>query len=85
MAREPEVGAALPTVTTFGTICMGKIRRGGYVFRTWRGDHFPRHVHIYRDRELVVKWDLERARPMKGEASRRIRKLITELENEGLL
>ena len=55
------------------------------MFRTWRGDHFPQHVHIYRDRELVVKWDLERARPMKGEASRRIRKLITELENEGLL
>lgn len=37
---------------------MGKIRRGGYVFVTWKGDHAPRHVHVYRDGKLVVKWDL---------------------------
>jgi hypothetical protein len=23
---------------------MGKIRRGGYVFITWKGDHGPPHV-----------------------------------------
>jgi hypothetical protein len=26
----------------------GKHRRGGYVFITWKGDHPPRHVHVYR-------------------------------------
>jgi hypothetical protein len=64
---------------------VGKIRRGGYVFVSWIGDHTPRHVHVYRDGTLVVKWDLENRQPMKGEASRRILKLIEELESEGNL
>jgi hypothetical protein len=64
---------------------VGKIRRGGYIFVSWIGDHAPRHVHVYRDGTLVVKWDLENRRPMKGEASRLILNLIEELENEGEL
>ena len=64
---------------------MGKIRRGGYVFLTWIGDHSPHHVHVYRDGRLVLKWDLENDVPMKGEATRRILDLIDELRNEGLL
>ena len=64
---------------------MGKIRRGNYVFYTWIGDHEPRHVHVTRDDELIVKWDLERRAPMEGEASRRIRRLIRQLEDEGRL
>jgi len=42
-------------------------------------------VHVYRDERLVVKWDLENRRPMKGKASRRVLKLIEDLESEGLL
>jgi len=38
---------------------MGKVRRGNYIFVTWVGDHPPRHVHIYKDGKLVVKWDLK--------------------------
>ena len=64
---------------------MGKQRRGGYVFITWKGDHSPRHGHVYRDGRLVVKWDLDHKLPMKGAASRRILALIAELEAEGLL
>ena len=26
---------------------MGKIRRGGYLFIWWSGDHEPRHVHVF--------------------------------------
>jgi hypothetical protein len=62
-----------------------KIRRGGYVFFSWKGDHSPRHVHVYRDGRLVVKWDLENSKAMRGKASGRILKLIRELESEGLL
>jgi len=62
---------------------VGKVRRGNYVFVSWIGDHAPRHVHVYRDGELVLKWDLESGRPMKGEASRRVLKLIEELRSEG--
>jgi hypothetical protein len=64
---------------------MGKIRRGGYVFITWKGDHLPRHVHVYRDGTLVLKWNLDDGLPIKGAASSRLRGLIAELQDEGLL
>jgi len=64
---------------------MGKIRRGGFLFLTWVGDHPPRHVHVYQDDKLVVKWDLENSVPMQGKANRRILKIIAELEREGRL
>ncbi|MGH9080929.1 MAG: DUF4160 domain-containing protein [Acidimicrobiales bacterium] len=62
---------------------MPKIRRGGYVFLSWVGDHSPRHVHVYRDSKLVVKWDLENHLAMKGRITARIRRLIEELVEEG--
>lgn len=64
---------------------MAKTRRGGYIFLTWIGDHTPRHVHVYRDGKLAVKWDLDNWRVMEGAITRRILKLIEELEAEGLL
>ena len=56
---------------------MPKIRRGGYIFLSWRSDHPPRHVHVYRAGRLVVKWDLENRTAMKGK--------VAELEAEGRL
>ena len=64
---------------------MGKTRRSNYVFLTWSGDHTPRHVHVYKEGKLIVKWDLENWLPMQGSASSRVQKLIAELEAEGLL
>jgi hypothetical protein len=64
---------------------MGKIRRGGYVFITWKGDHGPRHVHVYRNGALVLKWDLESELAMKGRPTRRLRALIRQLQREGVL
>lgn len=64
---------------------MGKIRRGNYAFLTWKGDHSPRHVHVYRDGNLVVKWNLDDRVSMKGTPSARILRLIAELEKEGAL
>jgi hypothetical protein len=64
---------------------VSKIRRGGYVFLTWKGDHSPRHVHVYRNGSLVLKWNLEDRAPMAGTPSRRVLELIAELEIEGLL
>ena len=63
---------------------MGKLRRGGYIFVWWTEDHRP-HVHEYRDGKLVVKWDIDNAKPMRGNAPRRVIKLIKELAAEGLL
>lgn len=64
---------------------MPRIRRGGYVFVSWKGDHAPRHVHVYRGGRFVLKWDLDRDRVMKGRASRRVQELIAGLRAEGLL
>lgn len=64
---------------------MGKIRRGNYIFVTWKGDHSPRHVHVYRDGELVVKWDLENWKAMKGRPTSSVLDLIRDLEAESLL
>jgi hypothetical protein len=64
---------------------MGKIRRGGYIFVTWKGDHLSRHVHVYRDGKFVVKWDLDNKKPMQGKVIRRVLDLIEALESEDLL
>ena len=64
---------------------MGKLRRGGYILVWWKSDHPPRHVHVYRDGKLVVKWDLDNAKAMKGHASKRVLDLIELLAAEELL
>jgi len=64
---------------------VAKIRRRGYVFVARKSDHSPRHVHVYRNGRLVVKWDLESKLTMKGNVSRRLLDAIKELEAEGRL
>lgn len=53
------------------------------MFLTYVGDHSPKHVHVYSDGMLVVKWDLENSLPMQGKVSSRVRSLINELVKEG--
>ena len=55
------------------------------MFITWKSDHPPRHVHVYRGGRLIVKWDLDHHKPMTGVASRKLLDLISTLENEGQL
>jgi len=64
---------------------LSKIRRGGFVFIAWKGDHAPRHVHVFKDGKLIARWDLERGRLMSGRVSRRIVRIIEELSAEGRL
>ena len=64
---------------------MGRVRRGGYVFVTWKGDHGPRHVHVFKDSKFVLKWDLENWEPMRGRPTSRVLRLVRELEDEGRL
>lgn len=51
----------------------------------WKGDHSPRHVHVYRDGKLVVKWDLESGVAMKGHADASVRRVLRKLVEEGIL
>ncbi|MDA3940884.1 MAG: DUF4160 domain-containing protein [Spirochaetia bacterium] len=64
---------------------MGKVKRGGYVFLSWIGDHTPKHVHVYKNGKLIVKWDLENNMAMKGAETRDILKYIEALVQEGKL
>jgi len=45
----------------------------------------PRHVHVYKDAELVVKWDLENCKPIRGRIDARVLRLIGDLVREGRL
>jgi hypothetical protein len=42
-------------------------------------------VHVYRNGNVVVKWDLDNEKAMKGGATKRIIKLIEKLDSEGML
>lgn len=65
---------------------MGRIRRGGYIFEFWVGDHPPRHVHVFKDRRLIAKVELdERLTLMEGKVSRRLRMILKSLIKEGAL
>jgi hypothetical protein len=81
-AGHPQACKPLPLEVTFK---VSKVRRGGYVFLAWKGDHSPMHVHVYRGGTLVLKWDLENWRPMLGNPSPKVLRLIRELRYEGLL
>lgn len=58
---------------------MGRIRRGGYLIEWWIGDHSPKHVHIYRDGELVAKVVVPGLLVLTGKLNKRLRKILLEL------
>ena len=64
---------------------MGKIKKGGYIFLSWIGDHSPKHVHVYKSGKLIVKWDIENWMPMRGNASKIILRYLKKLLEEGKL
>lgn len=70
---------ALPGMVTFS---LGKIRRDNYVLLTWIGDHSPRHVHIYRDEKLVLKWNLDAWVP---NPTAKLIRLLADLRKERVL
>ncbi|MCC7243855.1 MAG: hypothetical protein IT180_18180 [Acidobacteria bacterium] len=75
------------TVTVRGNIFNQWASIGGAGTSLSRGKAITHrgHVHVYRDGTLIVKWDLDNQKAMKGAATRRILELIRELEAEGLL
>ena len=65
---------------------MGRIRRGGYIFEFWVGDHPPQHLHVLKNGKLIAKVELdEDLTIMKGKMNQRIRKTIKILRKEGRL
>jgi hypothetical protein len=66
---------------------MGRIRRGGYIFISWIGDHPPRHVHVYDDdANFVTRMNLKTMHSMDVfKVDKRIVDLIRDLQQEGWL
>lgn len=52
---------------------------------SYKGDHDPRHVHVYRSGKLLVKWNIEDWCPITGRASAKLKRLLATLQREGLL
>lgn len=65
---------------------MGRVKRGGYIFETWIGDHPPRHVHVIKDRTLVARIELDdNLTVMDGMKNRRIHRILKKIMKDGLL
>ena len=66
---------------------MGKIRRGGYMFLWWIGDHPPRNVHVFdKNGKLITRVNLETMEPMDIPVVQpKIVQIIRDLQNEGRL
>ena len=62
---------------------MGRVRRGGYVIDWWIGDHYPKHVHVYKDSKAVCKLEVPTLLVLEGRASRKILAIIEGLIDEG--
>ena len=60
---------------------LGEKRVRGYVFRTYVGDHSPLHVHVFRNGQLLGRWDIEHRRPLDHLAvNRRLLRALREAE-----
>lgn len=64
---------------------MGKIKRGGYTFIRWKGDHDPPHVHIYKDENFIGKIDLRDFSVIEGDLSSKVMFILIMICKEGKL
>jgi hypothetical protein len=66
---------------------MGKIRRGGYLFLWWIGDHSPRHIHVFdKNGKLITRVNVDTMQPMDiPKIERKIVEIIRDLKDEGRL
>ncbi len=66
---------------------MGKIRRDGFMFIWWIGDHAPRHVHVFdKNGKLITRVDLDTMQAMDiPRIPGRLLKTLLILKKEGRL
>ena len=63
---------------------MGRVRRGGYIFDWWIGDHPPRHVHVSDSNgKLLGRVALENLEPLDDwNPPRKVVEIIRQLQAE---
>lgn len=56
---------------------MGVKKAGGFIFKTYKADHPPYHVHIWEGDKEIGRWDIENQRPMDDfPVTRRLRRAL---------
>ncbi len=61
---------------------MGRVKRGGYVIEWWIGDHYPKHVHVYRNRKEVAKVVIPDLIVLTGKVNRKLVNILHLLMRE---
>ena len=64
---------------------MGRVKRGGYIIEWWIGDHEPKHVHIYKEGKEIAKVQVPGVIILTGSMNKRLRKILKDLVEEGLI
>jgi hypothetical protein len=66
---------------------MGRVRRGGYIFEWFIGDHGPRHVHVYdANGKKLGRLALDSMRGLENwQPSRKLIAVVHELQKENRL
>ena len=60
-------------------------RSGGFLIRLYTHDHPPLHVHVFRDRHLVARFDIEGRRFMTLRNPRERAPILRALRKTGLI
>lgn len=61
---------------------MGRIKLAGYIIESWMGDHYPKHVHVYKDGREVAKLQIPEMILLTGRLSKKLRKTIEKIVKE---
>jgi hypothetical protein len=69
-------------IVVFREECLGRVKIGGYLIEWWIGDHWPKHIHIYKDGKQVAKVRIPEMIVLTGRLNKKLRKIIQILIKE---
>lgn len=65
---------------------MGREKVGNLIILWWSGDHTPWHAHVYKDKKLIAKINLEEMTVFEGKlANKTLKKIEKHLKWKGIL
>jgi hypothetical protein len=64
---------------------MDRWKRFGIIVVRYSSDHEPRHVHVFEDRQRLLKFDIESWTVMEGKMTSKARKALEALRREGVI
>ena len=66
-------------------ISMGRWKRHGVIMVLYSTDHDPKHVHVFEDRQRLLKFNIETWTVMEGKMTPKAKKALEALREEGIL